>query len=157
VAEFEKGLATEPQHTGLMTFLAETLYHKGDIERAMQLLSDALAFNPNVQSTRMFMAMCLSQTGQPDKAKELLDENVIAFAEADGDGAYWLGALYALLGEKDDAVKWLHHAIQVGYENYPWFIVDHNLDSLRQDPQFHQMMEDLGARWERLRQEAHAT
>jgi serine/threonine-protein kinase len=156
VAEFEKGLATEPQHTGLMTFLAETLYHKGDIERAMQLLSDALAFNPNVQSTRMFMAMCLSQTGQPDKAKELLDENVIAFAEADGDGAYWLGALYALLGEKDDAVKWLHHAIQVGYENYPWFIVDHNLDSLRQDPQFHQMMEDLGARWERLRQEAHA-
>jgi tetratricopeptide (TPR) repeat protein len=99
----------------------------------------------------MFLAMCLIRTGESEKAKELLDEKVIAFAGA--DGAYWLGSIYALLGQKEEAMNWLQRAIQVGYGNYPWFQADANLDSLRQEPRFQVMMDELRARWEKLQQE----
>ena len=39
----------------------------------------------------------------------------------DGDFAEWVGAVYALLGEKQPALTWLRRAVQLGNHNYPWF------------------------------------
>jgi serine/threonine-protein kinase len=153
LAEFKKGLAIEPEHTGLRSFLAITLYFMGDEAAAIESLKETLASNPDVQYARFFLAMCLTKTGRRDEARQLIDDRMVAYAEADGDGAYWLGSVYALLGEKDEANNWLHRATKIGYENYPWFSRDPNLNLLRQDPRFIELLAGLRGRWEQLKQE----
>jgi hypothetical protein len=49
-----------------------------------------------------------------------------------------------LLGDKDNAFKWLNKAIKLGNENRPHFERDRSLDSLRDDPRFDEAMEKVG-------------
>jgi hypothetical protein len=39
----------------------------------------------------------------------------------DGDGAYWIGGVYAMLGDKKQALAWLRRAVALGNHNDPWF------------------------------------
>ena len=43
-------------------------------------------------------------------------------------------------GERDEALKWLHRAIELGNENRPWFETDKNWDSLREDPEYQRII-----------------
>ncbi len=153
IAEFKKGLAIEPEHAGLRSFLAKALYHKGDVDEAIRLLEDTLAFNPDIQYTRLFLAMCLVRKGEPERARAFIDDRFLNVAEADGDCALGLGALYALLGETRQAITWIRRAIHIGNENYPWYERNPDLESLRSEPDFVELMNDLRARWMRLKAE----
>jgi hypothetical protein len=43
-------------------------------------------------------------------------------------------------GERAEALKWLRRAIQLGNENKPWFERDTNWDSLRNEPEYQQII-----------------
>ena len=75
-----------------------------------------------------------------DEARKQLTDEALAVTRADHDIAYWVGSTYALLGEKDIAFKWLNKAIRLGNQNKPYFEQDTNLDSLRSDPRFAELM-----------------
>ncbi len=66
----------------------------------------------------------------------------------DGDGAYWIAGIYALLGERKPALDWLRRAITLGDGNYPWFQRDRNFDRLRTDPEYQAIMTEVRQRWE---------
>jgi hypothetical protein len=66
----------------------------------------------------------------------------------DGDAAYWVGGIYALLGDKPHAIEWLKRALALGDMNYPWFERHKNYDSLRADPEYHSIMSGVRQRWE---------
>ena len=57
--------------------------------------------------------------------------------------AYWVGSTYAMLGEKDLAFKWINKAVRLGNQNKPYFETDKNLDSLRSDPRWIELMEKV--------------
>jgi hypothetical protein len=57
--------------------------------------------------------------------------------------AYWVGASYALLGEKDLAFEWLKRAIRLGNENKPLYQNDKSLKSLHDDDRFEALLEKL--------------
>jgi hypothetical protein len=65
----------------------------------------------------------------------------------DGDLAEWIGAVYALLGEKQPALAWLRRAVQLGDHNFPWFQRDKNWDSLRGDVEFQRIMSEVEGYW----------
>ena len=69
-------------------------------------------------------------------------------ATADHDIAYWLASVYALQGEKDEALRWLKIAIRLGNENYRWFKTDPNWTSLHDDPQFKELTEPIEKRFQ---------
>src|SRR5262249_29484232 len=60
-----------------------------------------------------------------------------------------LAATQALLGHPRQAVAWLRKAAHWGLPNYPLFLRDPFLDSLRSDPEFIELMAGLKADWER--------
>lgn len=66
----------------------------------------------------------------------------------DGDAAYWIGSIYALLGKRSEALEWLRRTVALGDVNYPWFQRDKNYDSLRADPEYQRIMTDVRRRWE---------
>jgi serine/threonine-protein kinase len=56
--------------------------------------------------------------------------------------------MYALLGERNQAIAWLKRAVELGNQNYPWFQRDKNWDKLRHDPEYQQIMAQVRRQWE---------
>lgn len=71
----------------------------------------------------------------------------------DADGAYWIGGIYAMLGERQSALIWFKHTVALGDINYPWFTRDKNYDSLRADPEYQAIMASVHPRWQALKDE----
>ena len=149
-AELAKGLAFEPNHPLLRTYVAVVDYYRGQIEKATMVMEDILAKNPELHSQKIFLAYCYLARGERDRAFELIDDRVFEIARADQDVAYRLATAYALAGMSHEALEWLECSISMGNENYPWISGSPNWEALRDDQRFKEILEDLKARWERL-------
>jgi hypothetical protein len=93
-----------------------------------------------------------------DRGDTALAEQSIRRAVERGSGfghfhhaAYAIGAAYAAMTRADEAVRWLRTAAGDGFPCYPLYERDRALDPVRRDPQFVQLMADLGKRWEHYR------
>jgi tetratricopeptide (TPR) repeat protein len=61
--------------------------------------------------------------------------------------ALFLGCGYALIGRRDDALRWLTGAVQQGFINYPFFTRVWFLESLRGDAEYEALMQQVERRW----------
>jgi tetratricopeptide (TPR) repeat protein len=67
----------------------------------------------------------------------------LALAElqpSDPDIRYNLACRYALLQQPDTALEVLDQAVSLGYRDFPFMLQDRDLESLRNDPRFRQMI-----------------
>ncbi|HSB62150.1 MAG TPA: tetratricopeptide repeat protein, partial [Vicinamibacteria bacterium] len=151
VAELERGRAVEPEHPLLKTFLAVALFNQGRVDEAQALIEDVLRQNPHFDGVQPLLGWCLSARGEHERARALVTDRVKEVATADHDIAFWLASLYGMEGMKDEAIEWVRLAIWLGNENYPLFAQSRKLDSLRDDPRFAEMMDDLRRRYESRR------
>ena len=56
--------------------------------------------------------------------------------------AWYLAGGYALIGRRDDALRWLRQAIELGFINYPLLAThDPFLESLRGDAEYEALMQ----------------
>jgi hypothetical protein len=62
-----------------------------------------------------------------------------------------VGATYAQLGERDNAMRWLEQAARTGLPCYPWYERDPLLDPLRSNAEFHRFLGDMRRSWEALK------
>jgi hypothetical protein len=63
--------------------------------------------------------------------------------------ALFLADGYSLIGDSDNAVKWLRAAIAQGFINYPYLANrDPFLANVRTDPRFAELMREVKPRWE---------
>jgi tetratricopeptide (TPR) repeat protein len=152
--EIRRALVDHPDQFKLNAYLGEFLYYQGKLDEAEPYLNRALE---QVASTGdevplFFAGMLYAARGQRDKIPaKMLDyrpDEVI-----DGDAAYWIGGIHALLGEKQEAITWLHRAVQLGNHNYPWFERDRNWDKLRSDGEYQKIMEHVRADWQEHKRE----
>ena len=143
LAELDRGAEVEADHPLIKTFRARALYYRGDEVRAAEILEQVLEQQPQLDGIRPIYATFLSSLGFSDESREQLTEEVRETANTDHDVAYWLASAYAMEGERDDALRWLRRAIQLGNENKPWFQRDKNWDSLREDPEYQEIIESI--------------
>ncbi|MBU0677444.1 MAG: tetratricopeptide repeat protein [Verrucomicrobia bacterium] len=54
---------------------------------------------------------------------------------------YNLGCSYALVGEREQALDALRRALDLGYSDYDWMLKDADLECLRNDPRFIDLLE----------------
>ena len=102
-------------------------------------------------------AVAEARLGHGPEARALLER--IEFTAASGEALshlhhlyYSVGAARALLGEPDEALRWLARAAGEGYPSWPRFARDPDLDALRGDPRFVALLARLAAdhdRWSR--------
>lgn len=140
IAEIEKGEKAEPGHPMLKIFRSGVYYYRGDVEMAIGLLKEVLEENPEMEGIRPLYATYLAAAGRREDALAQLNPEALSVSRADHDMAYWVGQSYALLGDKDLAFKWLNRAVKLGNENRPHFEHDRNLDTLRDDPRFAELL-----------------
>ena len=143
LAELDQGAAIEPDHPLVRTFRARALYYRGDVVKAAEILEQVLEQQPQLDGIRPIYATFLSALGFSDEAQAQLTEEVKQTANTDHDAAYWLASAYAMEGERDEALKWLRRAIELGNENRTWFERDKNWNSLRNDPEYQQILDSI--------------
>jgi Tfp pilus assembly protein PilF len=107
------------------------------------MIQEVLEQNPRMDGIRPLLAVFLAHQGRHEEARAQLTDEAVGLAKADHDMAYWLATAYSQLGEKDLAFKWLERAIKLGNENRPFFEVDKNLEPIRQDPRFNELMNKI--------------
>jgi Flp pilus assembly protein TadD len=120
------------------------LQRQGDTATAVQLIRDVLTRNPMMHGVRPLFAICLARHGEIEEARKQLTKEVEACADADFDIAYWLSFAHAVLGEREEALKWLRRSIELGNDNRQWIESDANWGTLKDDPQFIEIMASIG-------------
>ena len=140
LAELDRTEAIEPEHPLVKIFRARILFYHGEVQQAITQMREVLLKNPHMEGMRPILGILLASQGNFEEAREQLTPRALQMAEADFDMAYWTASTYALLGEKDEAFRWLEQAINLGNENREWFDRDRNWDSLRDNPRFVELM-----------------
>jgi TolB-like protein/Flp pilus assembly protein TadD/predicted Ser/Thr protein kinase len=146
--EVRRALERYPNQFKLLTLLGYFLYYEGKMDEAQQTLDRAvqLAGAQTGEEPMVMSAMVYASRGERDK----IDPRFFRYkAEeiVDGDLAEWIGAVYALLGEKEPALACLRQAVRCGNHNFPWFQRDKNWDKLRGDPEFQHLMSEVEGYW----------
>jgi serine/threonine-protein kinase len=141
--ELDEGAAIEPDHPLIKTFRARALYYHNDVVKAAEILEQVLEQQPQLDGIRPIYATFLSALGFNEEAREQLTDEVKETANTDHDVAYWLASAYAIEGEREEALKWLRRALELGNQNRAWFEKDKNWDTLRDDPEYQQIIQSI--------------
>ena len=146
--EVRRALESYPNQFKLLTMAGYFLYYQGKTDEAERLLERAtqLAGPHGDEEPMVLSAMLYASRGERSK----IDPRIFRYKPeevVDGDLAEWIGAVYALLGEKEPALAWLRQAVRVGNHNFPWFQRDKNWDKLRRDPEFQRIMSEVEGYW----------
>ena len=152
--ELRPVVARNPDQFKALAYYGSILYYQGKLGEAESTLDRAVqrAHDSGDQTPEMLAAFLYASRHQREKIDprifESRPEQVI-----DGDAAYWLGGIYALLGDKPHALIWLKRTVALGDMNYPWFQRDKNYDSLRGDADYQAILADVRQRWEGYKKE----
>ena len=141
------------RHSKGLAHLAKFLYYAGQIDEAERVLQDIL---PDAAKEELAVPILAAYVYAARGERHRIDPVVLASQPGevfDGDQAYWLGGVYALLGETKQALTWFRRAVQVGNHNYPWFCRDRNYDRLRGNAEYESILAEARGGWERYRQE----
>ena len=88
--------------------------------------------------------------GTPQLAHQLISAATIVAAQSDGETAYRLATFYAADNDPPNALRWLRKAIYLGNENFPWFAHNPAWQRLRTNEDFHSVLAELKARYNRI-------
>ena len=128
-----------------ITFMAQSLFYLGDMVAAEKMINNGLLRYPDDAQLNSTYAIILASLGRNDEAKEKMSlalENEKAIRDIHHLFHNLAGAS-ALMGEDEEAVKWLIKAAEIGLPNYPLFNRDPNLASLKGNPAFEAFMVEM--------------
>jgi serine/threonine-protein kinase len=145
-AEIQRGMEVEPDHPLQKAFLGRIRFYQGRLDEAALLLEDVFEKAPSARGLLPILAIIYGARGEHDRARRLVQDDVIDTACADHDVAYWLASFYALENEREEALKWLERAVELGNENFPWFARDPIWDHMRDDPAYVNLIHRLKER-----------
>lgn len=72
-----------------------------------------------------------------------VDRRLVQLRPNDALAHYNLACSYALLKRPEQALKTLRRAIDLGYRDFRYMKEDHDLDSIRHDPRFRQLLREF--------------
>src|SRR5437660_8407444 len=114
LAELDEGAAVEPDHPLIRAFRAQVLYYRGEEVKAAEMLEQVLEQQPQLDGIRPIYATFLSALGFNEEAREQISAEVIKTADTDHDVDYWLASAYDIVGDREDALRWLRRAVESG-------------------------------------------
>ena len=87
----------------------------------------------------MHLAALLAQVGKIEDAK-IEGNRALELSPGDPLIVYNAACFYALMGEKGLALEALKNAVAAGYVDYEWIKRDTELESLRHEPEYIELM-----------------
>ena len=152
--ELRRVVEASPDQFKALAYFGAVLYYEGKLDEAQPYLDRSVLLSPDsTDGTPQAMAGFLYASRHQ---REKIDAGLLRYRPEqliDGDAAYWIGAIHALLGDRQDALHFLKRTVALGDVNYPWFERDKNYDSLRSDPEYKSIMSEVRQRWQSYKNE----
>jgi eukaryotic-like serine/threonine-protein kinase len=152
--EMRPVVAQNPDQYKAVACLGMVLYYEGNLDEAAANLDRAVQLGRDSGDDGPRMMAAFLYAARAQRAK--IDPKLLRYRPrevTDGDEAYWLGGVYALLGDRNQALAWLKRTAELGDVNYPWFERDKNYDSLRSDPGYQTILAGIRERWQGYKNE----
>ncbi len=143
---FKKTLALNPDFYTAYSDLRMVYERLGEKEKKGETLQDSLRMypryllqHPDDARAHMFHAIDLAQTGKTEEAK-VEAAKAIELSPGDTVTFYNAACFYSSLNEKKLAVETLKNAVIAGWVDYEWIKRDPDLDSIRNEPDYIELM-----------------
>ena len=118
-------------------------YYKKDWLHAGQNFDHAFELQPSLFQAQVGKALSYLIAHQEEKGLQILRETegkVNQRGVGDPESIYKTAQAYALLGDKNSALRVLRRSIENGFFSYPYLTTDPLIDSLRGDAEFQQLI-----------------
>jgi DNA-binding winged helix-turn-helix (wHTH) protein/tetratricopeptide (TPR) repeat protein len=123
--------------------LGHVYLQKGMYEDAISAFQRAVDLYQGNLAIRAGLGSAYALAGKPLEARKIL-EQIMELSNKSYISAYDIALLYAALGNKDHAFKYLQKAFRDRYYDLIALKVEPGLDSLRSDPRFTDLMKQVG-------------
>lgn len=113
----------------------------GDTKTAVKYFLHSIDKEPESNMWAFNESMCCLEF--IDGNKEMAKQYAQRLEDAkpyDGEIKYGLACLFGYIDDQKKCIKYLNNAVKGGFYNYPFFLIDPFLDSVRNDPEFHEVL-----------------
>jgi TolB-like protein/Flp pilus assembly protein TadD len=131
IEQAELMLAANPKNKGTYSFLAKAYAQKGEFDNAFASLEE----NPTDDVSRVYV---LALAGRADEARNIVEG--LAKSDARSKNPYYLGTMYAAIGEHEKALAWLEKSYAMRQADLVSMKIDPPLDGLRNDQHFRDIL-----------------
>ena len=132
------GEGPEPTSTGSpLTRLPE----QSQLDFELDFFAAILARRPDYVDVLRIMGNNLTLKGRYAQGLQI-DKRLVQLRPNDPLAHYNLACSYALLRRPDQALKMLRRAVELGYRDFRYMREDRDLESVRQDPRFRQLLRE---------------
>jgi tetratricopeptide (TPR) repeat protein len=115
------------------------------LEFELNFFANILRQHPNYVDVLRVMGNLLTLKGRFLEGLTI-DKRLVQLRPKDSLAHYNLACSYALLKKPDHALQTLRRAVELGYRDFRYMREDRDLDSVRQDPRFRQLLRDYEER-----------
>jgi tetratricopeptide (TPR) repeat protein len=126
-------------------------YYQRNWEQAAKHFDHAMALDPSLFQAQIGKAFSLGIHGHPSEGVLMLrqvEAKIDQRGVGDPEAAYKIAQGYAALGDRASALRVFKRSIDGGFFPYPYLLTDPLLDSLRNEPEFVQLVDAARQRHE---------
>jgi tetratricopeptide (TPR) repeat protein len=135
IKQCKKALELDPGAVAAHTVLRWAYEGKGMHNEVMAAFEQERSFAGDTPTTHAKRAHVLAAIGKHEEAKAILDE-IISKRNQNWVTAYEIAIIYTLVGDFDNAFRWLKQAEREHAVGFTFVRVDPHLRRLRADPRF---------------------
>ena len=140
-----KSIQSNPKNVEAHNFLAWVYALKGMNSEAVSMAQKSLALidTPEKSYFHLNVAIVYAYAGRKKDALKLLDEYMTSQQEKPIN-AFLIAEVYSVLGDKEEAFKWLERAYRDRDYFMRWIKIDPQLNNIRSDPRFKEYLKKAG-------------
>ncbi len=139
IAQCHKSLELDPGSVAAHTILRWAYEKKGLHNEALAAYEQERSFAGDTATTRAKRAHVFAAVGKHEEARAILQE-ILARRHEQWVTAYEIAIIYCLLGDLDNAFRWLSKAEREHAVGFTFVRVDPHLEALRSDPRLDQLL-----------------
>ena len=109
------------------------------LKRSIQTLESLILVHPEDARAHLFLAVNLAEIGNTNKAKDEA-KKALDINPTDPLMQYNASCFYSQMGDKKLAIESLRNAFMAGYQDYEWVKRDTDLENIRKEPEFIELM-----------------
>jgi eukaryotic-like serine/threonine-protein kinase len=143
LAESQRMLQLAPNFPLAYVNMGEAYVMQGKHDEAAQAIQKLLTIEKKLAGSRGLLGFAYARWGKRAEAEKVLQE-IKDLSQRQFFSGFDQARIYAGLGDKDEALRWLEKAYEERDWGIAWLKVDPTLDSLRADPKFSDLMYRMG-------------
>ena len=142
VVQSLKTLELDPDYDYAHYWLGLAYLETGEPDKALDHLHQAVTLSPDVPKFLAGLGYGYAVSGQREEAQKTL-LTLKEMSQTHWVAPYDLAAVYAGLGEKEEAFRWLEEALDTRDIWLPWVNVAPGFQNIREDPRFQEILRGM--------------